>query len=123
MKFLITQLIIFFSSVTTLWLLFSKEYFTPRNIDGSVNWYTITIFLAVLFMTLLSLGSVASTLFKKKFAYGRKEFPPFGPSLIQGILFAVIVIILLLLHIFHILSFGWGAFLVIIFIVITILIK
>lgn len=108
MKFLLLQLLTTTFSVMLLSFLTSRESFSPWQPSGEPNWYNITLVGIILFIGLLSLGSLISFTLKKRMAYGKKEYPPIGPSLTHGAIFALGIVGIILLNLFHILALGWG---------------
>lgn len=103
--------------------LVERETFSPWYSSGEPNWYNITLVGVVLFVGIVSFVSLLSFLIKKKLAYGKREYPPIGPSLTHGMIAAVGVIGILLLNIFHLLALGWGIGVVILMLLGWILIK
>lgn len=108
MKNIYTNTITLIASVMLLLYLISNQYFTPYSAGETANWYNITIVLIVLWVTVYSFTFLLSYLTKKKLAYGKNEFPPARRSQIESALLATLLIVSILLHLFHILTFTWG---------------
>lgn len=121
MKFLISQILIGIGSVVLMLYLTGKEYFVPVDSSGSIAIYNVLIMGLLFFVLLQAIGSIISMLIKKKIAFGRKEFPPALPCLIDGIALALGLIVVLIMNYFHILSLAWGAILFAIIVVVIVL--
>lgn len=108
MKNIYTNLLTLISSVTLLLYLANNQYFTPYTSGNITNWYNVTTVLITIWIAIFTSTFLISYLLKKKLAYGKKEFPPARRSYIEAGIIATLFIISLLLHIFHLLTFGWG---------------
>ncbi len=117
MKFLISQLTILILSVIFLYYLTSLSYFLPYDVDGSINWYSVSTVLFLIFLISQSLISLIIFIFQKYLAYGKKEFPDFRSSLKWGIGLSLSLVVAILLNIFHILTIQIGIIVIILVII------
>jgi len=119
MKSIITNTIVLIFVVIFSLYLSQNLYFSPYMQNGDINVYNIVVAGILLTIFIYSLIYLISFLGKKKIAYGKGEFPPIMPSVIHGLISVFIIIISLILHIFHILSFGWSVMVCIIILIIV----
>lgn len=121
MKYLLTQTIILFTSVFFLYYFVSQKYFIPANDIGDLNWRYIALALFLFALTLQAILWIVIYLIlaiRVKFTPNKKNVTedsskedskidmliPFKWSIIISILF----ILILLLNLFHFLTFWWG---------------
>ena len=123
MKYLLFQIVVIFLAAMFLLFLFQQESFLPVDSSGNINWYNLSSVL--FFIVLLAQGSVSLVLFlfQKFFTCGLKEFPSYGLSLKWGIIVSFLFILVLLLNIYHVVNFLWGAIIAGLLILFLILIK
>lgn len=136
MKYLLTQTIILFTSVFFLYYFVSQKYFIPANDIGDLNWRYIALALFLFALTLQAILWILIYLIlavRIKFTSIEKKITdeptkedskidiliPFKWSIIISILF----ILILLLNLFHFLTFWWGIGLAILIIIILLYFK
>lgn len=108
MKFLIAQGLVALLSAVFMYYFTSLDYFLPLGEDGSVNWYTISAMLTVIFLFTQSIVSLALFMVQKFMAFGWKEFPHPRSALQWGSGVGIGIVVMLMLNSFHILSLQWG---------------
>jgi len=108
MKSIITNTILLISIVILALYLWGNPYFSPYTQDGGINNYNVIIMGILLAIFIYSSIFLISFIGKKLIAYDKGEFPPVLQSVIHAFVISFIVIFSLVLHIFHILTFGWS---------------
>lgn len=108
MKYLSIQTILLLASVIILYYFSTLTYFLPTAGDNSPNWYNIFAVIFVLFVLSQSIISLSVFFIEKIFTCGKKEMPHFSRSLKWGLGISFGLIIVLLMHIFHLLNLAWG---------------
>ena len=123
MKYLFFQTVVVFLCAMFLLFLFQQESFLPFDGGGEINWYNLSTVFFFLFLLVQGFLSIALFLFQKFFTCGLKEFPSYGLSLKWGIIVSFLFILVLLLNIYHVVNFLWGAIIAGLLILFLILIK
>lgn len=122
MKYLLTQSVIFLSTVGALLYFFSLDYFVPIDSQGNPNWYTVLIVLFLLFLFAQSLISLTVFIIQKLVAFGPKEFPNYRVSLRWGLGIGVGIVTVLLLNTLNLVAIEWGiAFLLLVIIALVVI--
>lgn len=115
MKFLLTILFLFLTSVGILYYLISNNNFLPTNLNGEYLWLNISVFLFLLLIIFFSfLCIVFFILFKYILKKSNQREVVVFCIKFSGIV-SVGMLVVLLLNLFHVLSWEWG--LVILFVV------
>mgnify|MGYP007124351900 FL=1 len=108
MKFVLISALSFLSSATFLLFLLTNPNFSPITTTGGVNYVN---FFVLIFLFVISTFSLLFVLFYSIFKFFRKEYSR-RDRVIKSLKYSGIVtlglLIVFLLHFFHILDFIWG---------------
>ncbi len=108
MKFVLISALSFLSSATFLLFLLTNPNFSPTTTTGGVNYVN---FFVLIFLFVISTFSLLFVLFYSIFKFFRKEYSR-RDRVIKSLKYSGIVtlglLIVFLLHFFHILDFIWG---------------
>ncbi len=119
MKFLFTILFTFLFSVSFLFFLLNNDNFLPRISVDEVDWTNFSVFTFLLFTTIFSFLNIIFYNIKRFLKKDLDEKKNIKESIKYSFLLTFGLLIVFLLHIFHVISFFWGLgiFLVILFLI------
>jgi len=119
MKFLFTILFTFLFSVSFLFFLFNNDNFLPRTSIHEIDWTNFSVFTFLLFTTIFSFLNIVFYSIKRFFKKDSEEKKIVKESVKYSFLLSFGLLIVFLLHIFHVISFFWGLgiFLVVLFLI------
>lgn len=114
MKFVLISALSFLSSATFLLFLLTNRNFSPVTTTGGINY--INLFLLI-FLLLISTYSLFLVLFYSFFKIFREEYSRedrIKKSIKYGGIITLGLLVVFLLHFFHILDFVWGLIILVI---------
>ncbi len=119
MKFLFTILFTFLFSVSFLFFLLNNDNFLPRISVDEVDWTNFSVFTFLLFTTIFSFLNIIFYNIKRFLKKDLDEKKNIKESIKYSFLLTFGLLIVFLLHIFHVISFFWGLgiFLVVLFLI------
>lgn len=119
MKFLFTILFTFLFSVSFLFFLLNNDNFLPRVSVDEVDWTNFSVFTFLLFTTIFSFLNIVFYSIKRFCKKDAEEKKIVKESVKYSFLLSFGLLIVFLLHIFHVISFFWGLgiFLVVLFLI------
>jgi len=119
MKFLFTILFTFLFSVSFLFFLLNNDNFLPRTSIHEIDWTNFSVFTFLLFTTVFSFFNIIFYIIKRFFKKNIEERKVIKECIKYSSLLTFSLLIVFLLHIFHVISFFWGLgiFLVVLFLI------
>jgi hypothetical protein len=108
MRSIITTTILLISTVMLTLYLLTNSYFSPYVEGGDIAWYNVTFAGILIMLMTFSFSYLVVYVGKKLIAYNKGEFPTVLPSVFVAGSITFTFMLALTLHIFHILTFGWG---------------
>lgn len=114
MKFVLISALSFLSSATFLLFLLTNKNFFPTTTTGSINYINLFVLIFLLIISTYSLFMVLFYSFFKIFRgeYSRKD--RIKKSIKFGGIITLGLLVVFLLHFFHVLDFIWGLIILII---------
>ena len=106
-KYLLTNGSVLLFSVGFLYYLIQNPNFVPSTYGG-YQWVNILVFFFLLLLIIFSLGNLIIFGFRKLFFKEIADTVQFRRSIRYSILLTLGILIVYLLHFYHILSFWWG---------------
>jgi hypothetical protein len=106
-KYLLTNGSVLLFSVGFLYYLIQNPNFVPSTYGG-YQWVNILVFFFLLLLAIFSLGNLIIFGFRKLFFKDIAEAVQIRRSIRYSILLTLGILIVYLLHFYHILSFWWG---------------
>lgn len=106
-KYLLTNGSVLLFSVGFLYYLIQNPNFVPSTYGG-YQWVNILVFFFLLLLAIFSLGNLIIFGFRKLFFKEIADTVQFRRSIRYSILLTLGILIVYLLHFYHILSFWWG---------------
>jgi hypothetical protein len=123
MRYILFQILVVFFSAMFLLFLFQQESFSPKDLEGNVDWYSVSTVLFFVFLSLQSIFSIVLFIFQKFLTCGIKEFPSFNQSLKWGVIVSFLFILILILNLFNVINLTWGLVILVLITIFLILIK
>ncbi len=108
MKFLLISILSFISSVTFLLFLLGNKNFLPVTLTGEMNHVNILVLMFLLIIALFSFFLITLYFVFKYFKKELEEGERIKKSIKFSIIFTLGLLLVFLLHFFHILDFIWG---------------
>ncbi len=104
MRFLFTGIIFLVVDVLLAVYLADSKYFSPETFSGEADIWNISLFIVLLSVAVGLIVSLIVYIGEKLLYCGKKEFPTPRRAIRLGLMAAVIIGLLIVLHVFHFLN-------------------